>query len=379
MRVLMQIRSNAFSLQGGDTLQLIKTKEGLIKKGHDVDVSLELKPDLKNYDVIHLFNITRVQETFIQSQNAKKQNKPIVLSTIYWPNNEFEKNNGGLGLRGFFGRTLSIDQIERMKAIAKFLVLNQRDEGTKYLITHSYRKMQQQILDSADVFLPNAMEEMNQIKHHLNFVANQDDVVVVPNAIDNDLVKISDDIYSGKYDKYKNWIVCVGRIDPRKNQLKLLESLEGTDYKLLLIGKCSNGQKNYFQKVMKKIKNNKNIEYLDHVPNNELYQIYKACKVSVLPSWYETPGLVSLEAASMRCNIVVSEKGTTKDYFGNYAFYCDITNPFSIREQIDKAFNTPFDENFRDYILKNYTWNKAAMETEKGYYRALQKHDNEKK
>ena len=85
MKVLMQIRSNAFELSGGDTIQMLKTKEALEKLGIEVDISLSLRPDVSGYDVIHLFNLTRVQETYVQLKNAKAAHKPVVLSTIYWP------------------------------------------------------------------------------------------------------------------------------------------------------------------------------------------------------------------------------------------------------------------------------------------------------
>ncbi len=375
MKVLMQIRQNVYTLSGGDTVQMKKTREALIKQGYDVDISLDLYPDLSQYDVVHLFNITRVQETYIQIKNAVQHQKPVVISTIYWPNTEFEKLNGGLGIRGALGKVLTIDQMESVKAFAKFLLLNQRDEGTKYLMYHSYKKMQRYILEHSDVFLPNAQEEMHQIELNLGYKAPNSQIVVVPNAIDTDAVFAATESSTHRYDKYKGWLVCVGRIDSRKNQLKLLDALEGSEYKLLLIGKCSSGQKNYFGKVMERIEGNPNIEYIEQVPNTELYQIYKQCKVSILPSWFETPGLVSLEAASMGCNIVVSGKGTTKDYFGNYAYYCDVTDPKSIRNQIDKAYNSPFKEDFRKKILSDYTWDKAAEMTVKGYKLAVKNHE----
>lgn len=106
MKVLMQTRQNVFDLAGGDTTQLVKTKEALESKGIDVDLSLDLRPDVSGYDVVHLFNLTRVQETFIQSKNAKEAGKPVVLSTIYWPTDSFEKSAAN-GLRGFWENILA--------------------------------------------------------------------------------------------------------------------------------------------------------------------------------------------------------------------------------------------------------------------------------
>ena len=370
MQVLMQIRANAFSCPGGDTVQMQKTKEYLEKQGIKVDLSLELRPDLKNYDVVHLFNLARVQETYIQVQNAVAQKKPIVFSTIYWPNLEFEKI-AGVGIRGMLGKMLSINQMESLKALVKFVLWGNHDEGTKTLITHKYQEMQRYILENVDVYLPNAMEEMEQIRINLGYEANPESVVVVPNAIDDKFAKDALASSSDEFDEYKGWIICVGRVDTRKNQMKLIEAIQGTDYKLLLVGKCSPGQKKYYDKVMTAIKDNPNIKYIEQIPNEKLYQLYKVCKVSVLPSWFETPGLVSLEAAVMGCNIVVSPKGTTKSYFGDFAYYCDVMNSGSILTQLNKAYDEPYHEEFREMILKDYTWKAAAEATRRGYEKAV--------
>ena len=39
MKILMQIRANAFTCSGGDTIQMQKTRDALIALGYDVDVS----------------------------------------------------------------------------------------------------------------------------------------------------------------------------------------------------------------------------------------------------------------------------------------------------------------------------------------------------
>ena len=52
MKVLIQSRKNFYTLRGGDTVQLLKTKEELEKLGVDVDISLEYEPDLTEYDIV---------------------------------------------------------------------------------------------------------------------------------------------------------------------------------------------------------------------------------------------------------------------------------------------------------------------------------------
>jgi glycosyltransferase involved in cell wall biosynthesis len=372
MRVLMQTRQNALTLPGGDTTQLFKTKAALEAKGVSVDVSLDLRPDLTDYDVVHLFNLTRVQETFFQAQNARKADKPTVLSTIYWPFDDFEKS-AATGLRGFLGRHLSLDELERLKAISKFVFRGERGEGSRYLITHSYKKMQQAILDDCDVFLPNAETEMKQLVSHLGY--STDRFVVVPNAVDVASINAANAARDNKFSMYEGWLVCIGRIEIRKNQLALLKAIQGTDYKLVLVGKVTPSNRQYGTDVLALAKSNPNVSYIEQLSNKDVYSLFKACKVSVLPSWFETPGLVSLEAAAMGCNIVVSPEGTTRDYFGDSAFYCDVNNPNSIRKAIDRAYAADFDESFGHKVTTEYTWERAADMTIEGYRMALGIHN----
>jgi hypothetical protein len=84
MRVLFQSRPNIFKERGGDTIQLEGTRKYLTKIGISVDWEYSDRIDCSAYDIIHLFNITRPEETWLQLQNAKRQRKPTFLSTIYW-------------------------------------------------------------------------------------------------------------------------------------------------------------------------------------------------------------------------------------------------------------------------------------------------------
>ena len=81
----------------------------------------------------------------------------------------------------------------------------------------------------------------------------------------------------------------------------------------------------------------------------------------------ETPGLSSLEAAAMGCNIVVTKKGDTYDYFEDYAFYCEPDDVDSITRAIDRAYNSTFNPKLKEKILTDYIWEKTAQETLKGY------------
>ena len=211
MKVLMQSRKNFFDLRGGDTVQLEKTKAELEKLGVEVDFSLEFEPDLSKYDLVHLSNVTRIQETYLHVLNAKRQGKPIALSTIYWPMEEFEKN-GQIGLRKFINSHLSIDREEKIKAFARYIKdKNSRNISTKNLWKIGYTNMQKYVVNNVDYFLPNSEMEMDAFCE--SFEIKKANYKVIPNAIDANIAKIQEDadhfgvcsVYIGGVSSERKW------------------------------------------------------------------------------------------------------------------------------------------------------------------------------
>ena len=371
MKVLMQSRNNFFTLRGGDTIQLEKTKAELEKLGVEVDFSLDFNPNLSNYDLVHLSNVTRIQETYLQVKNAKKQGKKIILSTIFWPMDEFEKQ-GQVGIRKIVNSFLGIDNQERIKALARYIKdKDSRNIATKNLWRVGYTKMQNYVVNNVDYFLPNSEMEMDEFCK--SFKIKKKRYKVIPNAIDPNVAKIQmESEIPSEFEKYIDAIICVGRIEPRKNQLALVKALDQSGYKLVLVGAVSDNQKSYFEQIKEIMDRNKNFYYIPRINNSKLYQLYKVCKVSTLPSWLDTPGLVSLEAAAMGCNLAISSKGSTTEYFGEYAEYCLPDDIEGIRKSIDKAYSKSKNDYLKNKIFENYTWNIAGKKTLEAYEELLQ-------
>ena len=162
MKVLFQSRKTLFSAPGGDTTQLLKTKEYLEKLGVGVDISLELEPDLAGYDIVHLFNLMRPQEIYLQARNAKRQGKKVALSTIYGPYAEYEKKARG-GLLQAMNQVLSITQIEYLKVIARAVLKREFSKGTAIYLANGHKRLQRKIIRMVDVFLPNSHSEMRRV------------------------------------------------------------------------------------------------------------------------------------------------------------------------------------------------------------------------
>ena len=370
MKVLFLSRKTLFSNPGGDTIQIVKTAEFLEKKfGIKVDISTELEPNLKGYDLVHLFNLIRPQELYIQALHVKRNSKPLVLSPIFVDYSEYERK-GTRGIRRVLANILPYSTIEYLKILARGIRNKEIHKGTISVMIHGYFRLMKKICELTDVFLPNSNSEMERLKK--KFKLRNVNFVIVPNAVDLDLFnyqKVSVDREIEK--RYKNCILCVGRIEELKSQLTLVKAVKNLPYKLVIIGKPSQNHLKYYKEILKEVKNTKNVEILDYVPHEKLPQYYKVAKVHALVSWFETTGLVSLEAGAMKCNLVISKKGDTYDYFKDYAFYCEPDNIDSIRKALISAYELPFNENLYKLIVNNYTWEKAVQKTLQGYELAL--------
>ena len=367
MRVLIQSRKTLFTVPGGDTVYIKEMTEELNKSGIKVNISTELEPDLRGYDLVHIFNLIRPQDVYLQALNVKNQNKPLILTPIYIDFSEFEKY-GTFGIRKILATILPYYSIEYLKILARAVKNKELHKGTVRVLLNGYFNLMRKVVHFADFFFPNSEMEMERLKK--DFSLNNVRYFIVPNGIDTSLfdyqkITVSKDVK----EKLQNAILCVSNIAANKNQLNLVKALKNTPFKLCLIGGISPNHKGYFARIKKEM--GTNVEYLGHIPHEKLPQYYKAAKVHVLPSWFETTGLVSLEAAVMKCNIVITDKGYTREYFKDYAFYCEPGEPASILNAVVKAFNTPYNENLRRFILNNFTREKAAKKMLEGYEKVM--------
>lgn len=192
------------------------------------------------------------------------------------------------------------------------------------------------------------------------------DYSIIPNGIDVHVFK-----HDNTIKKDKRLVLCVARIEGIKNQLNLIKALNNTAFTLLIIGSYTRNQEKYYDLCRKTAASN--ICFIDRVNQKELVRYYKKAKIHILPSWFETCGLSTLEAAVMGCTVIVTDKGYTREYFEDYALYCDPASPSSIFHAVQTASTKKEDDALRNKILSNYTWQVAASRTAQAYQKTMQK------
>ena len=378
VKVLMQNRPDAFSAMGGDTIQMMKTAEYLRKMDVDVDVSLDLRPDLCGYDLVHLMNITRVEFTYSQLENAKKFKKPVVLSPIYW--------NTQRALSSYVIETLcNLNLFRFAKDIGsgylRSILRNERISFNEVNEIMNNKKLASIVLREVDHLLPNSLKEFKILKHDFPHVfRDREKFSVVPNGVDSRIFCRSSPRKFVEETGLSDFVLCVGRFGFRKNQLSLIKALKGLGVSLVFIGDVPENSRFYWMKdaadrsYFHKCKQeaDQSCLFLPSISHSALASAYAACKVLALPSFYETPGLVALEAALSGANICITQEGSTSEYFLDYAYYCDPYSLASIREAVLQAYRAPRNQLLKKHVLENFTWEHVACATLNAYQEVLE-------
>jgi len=224
-------------------------------------------------------------------------------------------------------------------------------------------QLQKEVLSAAGVWLPNARAELERIERDFEIVRP---AVVVPNAPDPSFAWAHPARFVQETG-FQDFILCAARIEPRKNQLALLKAASGLGRPVVLMGRIQSP--GYWKACL--MAKGVDLYHMEESPPEMVASAMAAAAVHVLPSWYETPGLASLEAALAGCQVVTTDRGTAREYFQDLVYYCDPASIDSIREAIRKALSSPPDPALREHVAHNFTWEAAARATLEGYRRLL--------
>jgi glycosyltransferase involved in cell wall biosynthesis len=333
MKVLFQIRPGYRDGPSGDSIQMFMTKIHLERLGVEVDISSRPDIHLSEFDLIHIFNCTRVPEAYAFYKNAIHQKKKIVLSPIF------------IDMREYY-----------------------RGRPDRLAAWRAENILRREMFQGSHMLLPNSKKEWEWIKEILmvNTMAK-----VIYHGVNPVFFEADKSWFIDKF-KQQDYILCVGRLSPIKNQLSLIRAVKDLDVPVVLIGPVNNRE--YAEKCAEQADGL--VKYIPALNQNELASAYCAARVHVQPSWFETVGLTSLEAGASGTPVVITDRGAAREYFNDLAYYVDPGNPDSIRTGILSAIEqttstTRSSSKLKSYIREHLTWEKAAWLTLEAYKQVL--------
>lgn len=359
LRVLVRLRSDAYSNPGGDTVAMEKTAFALRGLGVELDIDLDLTREDEDYDLVHLYNFCTPKPVEEQARRAHARGVPFVVTTLYedWPRFFLPMQAYNALYTGY----VRSNQPSHLWSI--FI-----EKGEKSLAERTPQPCANNEWAGrhAAALLASGEAERQTIYRNLG-----DDVPVfiTPFGVDREDDGDDGSLFREATGITEPFIYCVGRIELRKNQLALMKALEDVPETLVLAGGGFSYQEECVD-LVKCFQRKGRTVVLPRLERAVLLSGYRAARVHALPSWYELPGLVSLEAASRGCAVVASSTGTIYDYLGDDAFYCTPEDVESIRLAVLKAWFAPKNQRLAERG-RSFTWERCARAVLDVYCRVL--------
>jgi glycosyltransferase involved in cell wall biosynthesis len=314
MKVLFITYPMAFHTPGGGEIQLLAYKKHLQKNGIQVDLFDPWNPNFLDYDLVHFFSV--IGGSVHLCNFIRNLGIPLVITSSLWITEETK-------------HLYPVDEIRHQLSLADIVIGN------------------------SDIECDNMSKVLDLPREKFKTVYN--------GVEDIFFGKVDGGIFRKHFNIYDDFILNVGNIEPRKNQLNLAKAMKSIpNKKLVLIGHIRD--KEYGKKVFEEL--GEQLIYIGHLKNdNELLRsAFNACDVFCLPSTLETPGLAALEALACESNIVITSVGATKEYFNTSVNYIE---PFDVKSIIESIKYSIINKAYvKSYPLK---WNYVIIDLIKIY------------
>jgi glycosyltransferase involved in cell wall biosynthesis len=333
-------KSTAMAAPGGGEVQMLSLARCLPDAGIDVRLWRPWEHAWNDADCLHLFGSEPEYLPIVAA--AKQKRIPVALSTIAW-----------FDLRSRWHEPNPMAR--RLMTCGKY-VARAALPGLP-----SWRR---ELYHACDLLMPNSEAEAEQLMRL--FRIGRERIHIVPNGADERFANADPRLFD-QLAGSRNFVLYPGRIEPRKNQLGFLKAMRNTDVPIVLLGDVVPGQEAYLAECHRVA--GPQVKFLGRLEHDDplLASAYAACGCVALASWYETPGLVALEAGMSGVPLVLPQGGCAPEYFGKHAEYVSGSNHRDIREKVLAALLKPRSPELAELVQSRYSWEAAARTTREAY------------
>lgn len=346
---------------GGPSIRVPKTAAALEQAGLSARALHYPAAAIGECDLLHGFNLWPPASAVRMARRVRMMGKPFVFSPILLDLSEGNLWQADL-LRAFRAARTG-EEAEALMADAREKEAERRAAGWVFNPEPGYQ---------------DTLRELSCLSNGLLFLSERERALfaaitgeehpcsaIVRNPVDAALFAGADPkLFRSRYG-LDDYVICVARIEHRKNQLMLALALRDAGILLVLVGHAADAE---YLGLIRRFAG-PNLLIINRLePGSELLRSAIAgARVFVLPSWAEGAPLAALEAAAAGVSMVLSDRSSEREYFGDQATYCDPADPVSIREAVLTAYDrrwTPDDRAaLSGSVAERYSWTRYAWAT----------------
>lgn len=342
--VLFAGKLTALAAPGGGEVQMQALARELVNLGVEARLWRPWEEPLATADCLHLFGSEPEHLPVVET--ARRLGLPVVLSPIAW-----------FDLASCWREPWPLAR--RLAACGKFAA------RAALPALPSWRR---KLYHAVDRLLPNSQVEAEQLMRYFGVASRR--IRVIHNGADPRFAAGDPAPFIERVG-CRDFVLYAGRIEPRKNQLGFLRAMYEVDVPIVILGNPVPGHEAYYFACRCAAGPSvRFVEALDHA-DPMLAGAYAACGCLVLGSWYETPGLVALEAAMSGVPLVLPRAGSAPEYFGDLAAYVSPDDPRQIRQAVLAALGEGRSTRLAALARDHFTWRAAALATRGAYEELL--------
>lgn len=344
---------------GGPSVRVPRTQQEIQKLGVNAHYCHNLNKQALSSEIVHLFNIWTPLEAVQIARKVKAAGRTLIFSPIILDLSEAALWQ--VDLLHVFHSAVDAADAGRMMRLAYKLA-----ENTDYRQTEpepGYIDALKEIVELADGIIFLSQRELQLFEQLTG--ASTDNSFLVHNPVDAEHFANADPSLFREAYGVNDYILCLARLEHRKNQLMLATALAGTGMQLVLVGHSVDDD---YLALIEQF-GDANVLHVPRLePGSEMLRSALAgARVFALPSWSEGAPLAALEAAAAGARLVLSDRSGEREYFGDFARYCDPADVVSIRTAVTEEWNAQPDpqraEAQKAYVRQKYSWQNYAHGT----------------
>jgi glycosyltransferase involved in cell wall biosynthesis len=303
MKIAFVIRNDALTKGGGDIDQAKQFSALIAAPGRIATTVVRFAQlNVAEFDLIVLFNIDMPFENYLVARDCVRKKIPYVIYTLHPKAGHVEEflRHGTIGAQQLAARASGYSLVN-YETIACVVRLARSEHRSKLLSYRSAAYSARYVLRNASRVLVSCEDEAKYIRRDFSTDACFE---TLPHLLDETGIVNS---VNHSRRTVENYVLCAGRIEPRKNQLAVVEIAKSYPHlRFLFLGKKNMNHSHYIRTFERAVDAADNMEWRDQVPLLDLQRIIGTACAYINLSWFEVFSLIDLMALTSRTPSVLS-------------------------------------------------------------------------